>query len=402
MFKVNVRRDSKFNVGDIIQPENLNNEYKEFNIVSKNKEELSENVEHIKCLIRGYFPEIINSRIENSIYSYLDKYFLKYFLSLSNLNIKSKNNHNFSKFYIGVNDDPSIITGIPIRKINLPILINKINLKIIAYLKQIQAFHKYKYSDKHIELNGIKYYRFNKLLSVIFRLFKVNIHILNKKMVKGKCVKKVINNIYSRQRNYSKTIKEYKKKKRIIGNLNYKYSQSLTLLLYNYELINIIGKFIKRDNPNLPFKNIHAILKKKLTSKETISQYIDNGKYQYNSIKDTEYTQTELNEYINIVLAAIRNFRNLEISKINKTKPKKPYMKRFNPLDSISSTILKINNFNNILYENDDIIQILIEIEIPIIKDPNAILGHFDGNCWKFPLRKIVKMGDKLSPITYN
>ena len=39
-----------------------------------------------------------------------------------------------------------------------------------------------------------------------------------------------------------------------------------------------------------------------IIDKKTITQYIDNGHYQYNSIKDTEFTQNQLKYYINIFL----------------------------------------------------------------------------------------------------
>ena len=391
---------SYYNIGDKFDPEDLENEYKEFIMSSKYDSDTNFYEKNMKSLLRGEFPNEINSKIFDTIYSYMDKYFLKYFTSLSNLDNKNSSN-NFSKFYIGISDNPSIITGIPIKKRDLNKLINGINLKIINFLKHIRTYHKNKGSDKYIFIKGNKYYFYDKLLTIILRLFKVNIHILNKKKIKKYCVKKKVNDIYARKRLYNKIIKNYKKEKNIVYNLNNKYSQSITVMLFNYEVINIIEKFIKKDNLNFPFKQIHNILKKYVNNKDTISNYIHNGVYVKNSIKDDNFTDKQLSQYINVFISKFREFRNIEIKKINRKKIKKPFNKRYNPLNCISTIILQINNFNNIIYDNDDIIQIMIEIEIPIIKDSDAVIGYYANNKLSFPKRKMVQINKKMFPITY-
>ena len=405
MFKTNIKH-SNIAVGEVRKSEDLENEYKEFSILPNKCEKLKQNELNMKSLVRGNFPNEINSRVMTSIYNYMDKYFLKYFASLSNLNDDKDSKRNFSKFYIGIQDNPSIITGIPIKKKDLAELVDGINSRIIGYLKQIRAFHtsnSNSNSKKYILLNGKKYYSFDKLLSIVFRLFKVNIHILEKKKIKIKCVKKTVHQIYKQQREYMLTTKKFKRKRNLVFNLNNKYSQSLTIMLFNYEIINSIGKFIKKSYPKFPFKIIHHILKQYIVNKDTIRQFIDEGFYVPNSIKTAVFPEEELMKNINIFLIKFREFRNVKIHKINVKKIKKPFPKKYNPLESISTTLLQINKFNNIMAENDEIEQILIEIEIPIIKDKNAIIGYFesDNNKWVFPMRKIVKMGERLSPITY-
>ena len=405
MFKTYIKI-SDITVGTVKNQEDLQNEYKEFSIIGK-KKELVEDELMIKKLIRGKFPNEINKRIINSVYSYLDKYFVKYFTSLSNLNKNcdnTKSKSNFSRFYIGVNDNPSVVSGIPIYRRDLEKLISGINIRVIGYLKKIRAFHRLKSSNKYIEFQGNKYYNFDKLLSIIFRLFKINIHLLNKKKLDdGVSIKKKINNIYKKKRIYNYKVKEYIKLKDRTKFLNNKFSQSLTILLFNYEVINTIDKFIKITYPNFPFKPIHKLLKKHINDKKTISNYIDDGHYVNYSIISTEFSETELNSLINIFLRKIREYRNIQIQKVNMISRKivKPYKKRFNPLDSISTTILQINSFNDIIADNNDIVQILIEIEIPVIRDKNAILGYHDGKDWKFPLRKLVNICGRMSPITY-
>ena len=401
MNKTFIRYSNKC-VGDLFESENLLNEYKEFTILTDNdsKEKLYENEKHIKQLIRGKVPLQISNRIFRSIHMYLDKYFIKYFISLSNLNNK-ENKENFSKLYIGINDNPSIITGIPIQKSQLPALVKSINNKLLRFMTQIYAFHSKKESRKYIISGGQKYYNFDKLLAILFRLFTVNIHVLNKTKRKDICVKVKINDIYKSNRNYKKMINQLRRHNKIIYSLNNKYSQSLSIIVLNYEIMNRMEKFIKKNYPLYPFKAIHSILKIYMKNKYNIPNYIDNGIYRENSIHSDVFSEYQIKKYINIFLEQFREFRTLQNSKMKVKRIINPYSKKYNPLERISTTVLQINNFNNVLTCNDDIIQILIEIKIPIIKDKHAILGYCDHGIWKFPRRKMVKMGEILSPSTY-
>ena len=401
MNKTFIRYSNKC-VGDLFESENLLNEYKEFTILTDNdsKEKLYENEKHIKQLIRGKVPLQISNRIFRSIHMYLDKYFIKYFISLSNLNNK-ENKENFSKLYIGINDNPSIITGIPIQKSQLPALVKSINKKLLRFMTQIYAFHSKKESRKYITNGGQKYYNFDKLLAILFRLFTVNIHVLNKTKRKDICVKVKINDIYKSNRNYIKMINQLRRHNKIIYSLNNKYSQSLSLIVLNYEIMNRMEKFIKKNYPLYPFKAIHSILKIYMKNKYNIPNYIDNGIYRENSIHSDVFSEYQIKKYINIFLEQFREFRTLQNSKMKVKRIRNPYSKKYNPLERISTTVLQINNFNNVLTCNDDIIQILIEIKIPIIKDKHAILGYCDRGIWKFPRRKMVQMGEILSPSTY-
>lgn len=398
MFKTNVKCGD-IGVGDVLGPEDLSTEYKEFSL-KPNKDTLENNERIIKELIRGKFPNRVNRRSIDSIYHYLDKYFLKYFVSLSNLGKNEKGRGNFSKFFIGVDDHPSVITGIPINRSYLPSLIEGINRKIIEYMFKIRAFHRANRSENYEEIGGERVYYFDRLLAIVFRLFKVNIYILKKNAI-DRCAKAEVNDIYQKKREYEASIKRFRRHKTIITNLNNRYSQSLTLLLFDYEVVNRIGKYILADYPSFPFKDTHNLLKRHIVDKSTISRFVDNGHYVHNSIRSSQFTEEELRFNINLFLGKFREFRNIQIAKINRDRVLNPYTKKFHPMDRINTTLLQINTFNNIINQNSDVVQILIEIKIPIIKDRDAFLGYkTDDDKWHFPFRKVVNIKGVMSPIT--
>jgi len=402
MFKTQVRSNI-YCVGERLTNEDLYNEYKEFNILPDKQDTIDTSEKIVKDIVRGLFPIELNNKIFMTIEKYLDKYFIKYFTSLSNYNSNSDN--NYSSLFIGINDNPSIITGIPILKSQLPNLVNIVNNKLMMYLTAIKGFHRRKHYTKYILVNGEKYYSFDKLLSIIFRLFKVNIHILNKQKIHNFCIKSKINTIYKHTRECRQSLKKYNKIKHTKCRLNYKYSQSISQIIFNYEIMNIMSKYIKKDHPQYPFKKINTILKIHLHDKGDITKYIDDGVYINNSIISDDFGENELNKYINIFLDKFREYRTGMISKINNTYyNERPFTKKYNPMEQLSTNLLKINNFNDIFVTNPNVIQVLIEIQIPLIKDIDSLLGYFDqlSKCWKFPKRKLIYTKNRYTPVTYN
>lgn len=391
--------NTNINIGKRLIPENIFNEYKEFSIVPFRSEDHDENQRVVKELIRGNFPRHLNTRIIDSIESYFDKYFAKYFVSLANPTPENSRK-NYARLLIGVKDSPSIVTGIPVLKSELPELIEKLEKKIKNYLSSIQTFHFSRQNNKYLEIEGEKYYNYDKLLKIIRRLFCVNIHILNKNKLKNKCVKRDVNHIYKSYRQYKIIKKTYTRDRKKIIDSNNRYSQSISLIIYNYEIMNLTERFIKKDNPNYPFKHIHQLLKLYLKDRDCIKKYIDGGEFICGSMKSQYFSDDKIKEFMDIFLNKFRDYRNIRINKINSNKIRNPYKKKFNPLNDISNTLLQINNFNNIVAENNQVIQLLIEIKIPIIKDNNAIIGFNNKNGWFFPKRKLVVIGGDYSPIT--
>ena len=123
----------KYSINDNIGEETILKEYKEFYL---NKPlHLSE----IEKLFNGIISSNVEKQIYDTIIYYINKYFDRYLLSLTNISKIYLNNlteFTHSKICIGVSDN-GVITGIPLKEYQIINLKEEIIKKIINYYDNI-------------------------------------------------------------------------------------------------------------------------------------------------------------------------------------------------------------------------------------------------------------------------
>ena len=174
--------ESKYEVGDNIGIETILQEHKEFYL---NK---SMSLFEIDNLFKGIISSNIEKQIYETVIYYINKYFERYLLSLTNIKkiyLKDLTNFTHSKICFGVSDQ-GYITGIPLKEYQIPYLKDEILKKIINYYNNIIGLQvNSKKGDIEINIQGKIYYNFEKL-----------VHILKKHTIKLIFIKlKIIENI---------------------------------------------------------------------------------------------------------------------------------------------------------------------------------------------------------------
>ena len=352
--------------------ENILTEYKEFYL----RNTLA--IDDINDLENNFLNSKTQRYIEKSLMYYFDKYYQRYMLSMSNIDKYFLNNilkENFSNFFIGVSDE-GIITGIPIHKDYLPNLISSIENKLSMYYENIIGLHKKK-GMKEILVGDNIYYDFNKLILILKKHTKINIHILKKNNNVNERYSKLIeqiNKILKEETIYQKDYEEYKLKKLIKKNYNEKYSTSFhklirsedVMLQFKYYLLN----FIEFD-----FAKFINILQTKIVKKNDVENYLLNGYYIENSL----FPEDEILDlyYGNIMSKFLHHYKGFKSKMLEKNITLEPFSKK-NPKLKLNSILKNIACFSKQLYSNDDIKFIMIHIELPFIKDKNVYLGLKD------------------------
>ena len=155
--------NSNYKLNDTIGSEDILNEYKEFFL----KEYLS--INEINLLQKSIINDKLNDNIYESILYYFDKFFLKYLISMTNVDKKYLNtieNKNFCNFYIGVSDE-GYITGIPININLIDNLMIDIKNKINNYYNDLIGLHITKKKGIKMLIGNDTYYNYDKILNIL-------------------------------------------------------------------------------------------------------------------------------------------------------------------------------------------------------------------------------------------
>ena len=362
-----------YNLGDNIGPENILKEYKEFFLRK------SLTLFDFKDLQEGILTSKIRTFTETSLNYYFDKYLKKYLCSLVNIDKNFLHNiikENFSNFYIGVSDEGTI-TGIPIHKDYLPELIETIKTKLSNYYKDIIGLH-YEKGVKEIQIGEETFYDFEKLLSIIKRHTKINIHILNKSNSNNseyERINKFVNDVLEEEKQYDieKNIhKQSKFKKKLY---NEKYSQSFHLLIRDDNVINEFKEYLKRYS--FIVNDILELLKEKIIYKGDVEKYLLDGNYIEGSFYPID---KELDEYYgNKMNKYLMYYKEFKMSKLKDNIVIQPFCKK-SPKLKLNSILKNISCFSQQFYDNPNIYYIMIHIELPFIKDKRVYLGLKDNH----------------------
>ena len=112
------------------------------------KQNLDDN--DIKDILRGFINSKTLLNIYDSILDYINKYSIKYLISLSNIDkllLPCYIKENYSKFYIGVSDE-GIISGIPVEFTKLNNIKVDLECKLNKYYNEFIGLHKKKEMKK--------------------------------------------------------------------------------------------------------------------------------------------------------------------------------------------------------------------------------------------------------------
>ena len=364
---------NKYKLYDNLGNENCINEYKEF-YINKNF-----NLIDIKNFMKGIISKKIMENIYQSIINnYINKYCRKYILSLSNIDkilLPNLSEVNHSTLYIGISDN-GIITGIPINYNMIDKLKEDILERITEYYKNLIGLHKNKGNNK-IEVGDNTYYTFDKIIKIIKKHTQIKINILKKNKIKNKKCDDLliyIKKILEEEEEYIIQKKFYNTMVRMKTNFIMKYNLPFFKLIRSDIMIDF--KYYSKLSDN-DFDTVLFILQKNIIERIDVYKYLHNGFYIDNSLfpnnkkKDKYYSELIkqfLNEYNEFKFKQIK--KKIKVKKINKK----------NPINKLNGLLSDISCFSNYLYDNNEIVYIMISISLPIIKDKNVYVGFKNIN----------------------
>ena len=355
--------ESRHTLLDNIGSENILIEYKEFFLKK------SITLDDIHDLKQGYINSKLQRYIYETIISYIDKYYDRYLLSLTNIKKKflpTLLHKTHSKFYIGVNDDGTI-TGIPVLPDQLVQLEKDLKIIILKHYENIIGLHNSK-GNLEIIINNKKYYNFNNLIKILKKHTKINIHRLNKNTSTNKVCNKLselIKKTIVEEQEYLKKLKHYKTQKKKKREYNDKYSQAFHKLIRSP----VMKEFSQYTSiPSVKFHTLLKILHCKIVTHNDVEKYLKNGLYINNSLFPTDNKcDIEYGEYMRIYLSEYKDFKKKQLEKNISIE----VISNKHPIKKIYPLLTNINCFNEYL----DIQYCMIEIEIPFIKDINVYIG---------------------------
>ena len=365
---------SNYKLNDEIGSEDILNEYKEFFL----KEYLT--INEINLLQKSIINDKINNNIYNSILYYIDKFFLKYLISMTNIDKKYLNtieNKNFCNFYIGVSDDGNI-TGIPINVNLIDNLMIDIKDKIENYYNDLIGLHITKNKGVKMFIGNDIYYNYDKILTILKEYTKIEIIEINLNNNKNHICEEYINyinNILIEEKIYLSKLYDYKdliKKKTVY---NDSYTGPFYKLIRNKLIMSKFREYCSLDN-NI-FDNIIKLLKEKIIIQSDVNNYLKNGQYIPYSIYPNDLDKDNiLSSNINIFLEEYNDFKKIELQYNIKTNK----FKERNPKRKLKSILNNISCFNEYLYNNKNIVYIIIKISWIFVKDKNLYIGYNDNN----------------------
>lgn len=358
---------NKYSLLENIGREDCLNEYKEFFL--KNNYDLND----INDFLKGFLNTKTLKNIYKTILDYIDKYSIKYLISLSNIDkllLPNFKNNNYSKFYIGVSDN-GYITGIPIEKNRLDDIKNMLQTKLNSYYDNFIGLHATKGSDE-IQIGYYTYYDFNKIIKILKNHTKIKITILDNTNIHNKKLDKLlsyIEEIKKEESEYQNKKKFYENQIKIKTDYNNRYSQKF------YQLIrsDVMIEFKEYCNiSNKLFDKILFKLQSKITKRDEVYNYLIDGEYKNNSLYPNNFKKDQYyGKYIKRFLDQYKEFKNIKLKQNIEVKK----LKKKSPLKKLNGYLNDISCFNQYLSKNKDITFIKISIWIPIIKDKNVFLG---------------------------
>ena len=356
-----------FSLNQNIGEESILKEYKEFYL----KKHYS--LQDYKDFQEGIITNKIRDNIHNSLIYYFDKYLQKYICSLTNIDKKyldSIQEENYSKFYIGVSDTGNI-TGIPIHKSQLEDIKLLLEEKLVYYYKNLIGLHKNK-GDKKVLIDDCIYYDFKKIVDIVKKHTKIKIHKLEKNSFKNDeyiRMDRIISEVLKEQKKYSLNKKIYQDKKKIKKEYNEKYSQAFHNLI-NSDTMYEFKLYLKEID--FPFDDVLKLLRSKIKSADTVENYLKNGFYVEKSLfPEDEVKDKYYGEKVNKFLEYYKEFKDMMLEKNIKIEP---FILK-DPIRKLNEVLKNINCFSEQFNKNNDIIYIMIEINLPIIKDNKVYLG---------------------------
>tara|TARA_B100000123_G_C25683358_1_gene407465 strand:- start:85 stop:1038 length:954 start_codon:yes stop_codon:yes gene_type:complete len=290
--------------------------------------------------------------------------------------LNSVKDENYSKFYIGVSDIGDI-TGIPIHKSQLDDIKLLLEEKLVYYYKDLIGLHKNK-GDKKVLIDDCIYYDFKKIVEIIKKHTKIKIHKLDKNCITNDeyiKMNEMIEEVLKEQKIYLLEKNLYKNKKKLKKEYNEKYSQAFHNLI-NSDTMYEFKLYLK--GIDFPFDDVLKILRLNIKSADTVETYVKNGFYVEKSLfPEDEVKDKYYGEKVNKFLEYYKEFKDMMLNKNIKIEP---FILK-DPIRKLNAVLKNITCFSEQFYKNNDIIYIMIEINLPIIKDNKVYLGLKDkGN----------------------
>ena len=358
--------EGEYTLEDNIGNESIIKEHKEFYLMKP----LS--LTEIDNLYKGIISPFVEGKIYESIIHYINKYFDRYLLSLTNIKkiyLRDLDQFTHSKICIGVSDDGDI-TGIPLKEYQISSLNTELVKKVYDYYDNIMGLQLK--SDKggiEITIDGTTYYDFNKLVHILKKHTKINIHrVTNTKKYNKTCseLRSKIQDLQDESIKYKKGLEEYKRLMAVKIEYNNKYSVPFNQLIRAESIMKEFSSYTSLSDKEL--YDILSVLKERIIKRYDVEKYLLNGLYINNTLfpndkeKDKYYAElvkTFLEEYKYFKIIQLR--KNINIPRFTMKDP----LKKINPL------LNNVHIFNQYL----DMDFYMIEIEIPFIKDINAYVA---------------------------
>ncbi len=361
--------EGQYDLGESIGEETIIREYKEFYLTETLE------LKDIKDLSNGYLTHRVQDMIYKSMIDYTNKYFDRYLLSLTNISkthLPSLLNHTHSKICFGVSDS-GIITGIPLQESQIHNL--KIDLvdKVIEHYSNIIGLHNKK-GDLKINIDGETYYDFSKLVQILKKHTRINIHrIHNKNELNPGCQEllQTIDDIKLDEKEYLRKLRDYRRLMDIKVEYNNKYSVPFNKLIRSTEIMNEFRSYTSLTDDQLD--ELLELLQEKVVNRGDVEDYLCCGEYIEKSLfPDDEDMDRYYGNLVRIYLEEYKYFKVIQLRK-NIVLPRftlKNPIKRLNPL------------LNNVIVFSEQLKMdfYMIEIEIPFIKDINAYVASKKTN----------------------
>ena len=371
--------ESKHRLLDNIGSEDILTEFKQWFL----KKTMT--LDDIYDLKRGFINSKLKRYIYESVLNYIDKYYDRYLLSLTNIKknfLPTLLDKTHSRFIIGVDDDGTI-TGIPVIPEDLHKLKNEIMESVLSHYTNVIGLH-YKKGKSVVTINGHTYYDFEKLITILKKHTIINIHMLKKNRTPNQSCDDLLNlieNTLEEEEEYLKSVREIKSLKKLKKDYNERYSQGFHKLIRS----SVMDEFREYTSiPNDMFDILLTNLKNKIVSHNDVEKFLKNGLYIPKSLFPNDSDNDKLfGNYMTQYLAEYKDFKKIKLNKnieVPNISPKHP-IKKINPL------LKNIACFNEYL----DLQYCMIEIRLPFIKDKNVYIAKKNNEMIKILERDYIK-----------
>ena len=133
-------------------------------------------------------------------------------------------------------------------------------------------------------------------------------------------------------------------------------------------------KFLYQGNveEEIIFKHFLEFLKSKIKKLGDVENYLSFGEY----IEDSFYPEDkDLDNYYGEKMKDfLKNYKDFKSKMLKKNIIIEPFCRK-SPNLKLNSLLKNVSAFTKQFYDNDEVIHIMIQVELPFIKDKNAYLG---------------------------